>query len=68
MIDRARQTTSAAEKEDLSRRVDARVFELAPWIFLWFPMDLWAVRPEVEGWRIPAVYNGQRWQEAQQRQ
>jgi ABC-type transport system substrate-binding protein len=68
MIDRARQTTSAAEKEDLSRRVDARVFELAPWIFLWFPMDLWAVRPEVEGWRIPAVFNGQRWQEAQQRQ
>ena len=41
--------------------IDARVFELAPWIFFWFPVDLWAMRPDVEGWRIPAVFNGQRW-------
>ena len=34
---------------------------LAPWIFLWFPVDIWAVQPDVKGWRIPAVFTGQRW-------
>ena len=38
-----------------------RVFDLAPWIFLWFPADVWAVQPDVKGWRIPAVFTGQRW-------
>ena len=40
-----------------------RVFELAPWIFLWFPVDMWAARPELEGWTFYAVFTGQRWDE-----
>jgi len=65
MIMRARATTDEAEKTRLSRAVDARVFELAPWIFLWFPVDMWAMRPEVKGWRLPLVFTGQRWMEAE---
>jgi peptide/nickel transport system substrate-binding protein/oligopeptide transport system substrate-binding protein len=61
MIARARATPDPGEKERLSRAADARVFELAPWIFLWFPIDVWAARPEVQGWRIPLVFTGQRW-------
>jgi ABC-type transport system substrate-binding protein len=61
MIVRARTTPDTVEKARLSRAVDARVFELAPWIFLWFPTDVWAVQPDVKGWRIPAVFTGQRW-------
>lgn len=61
MILRARATPDSGEKERLSREVDARVFALAPWIFLWFPIDVWAAQPTVEGWRIPAVFTGQRW-------
>ncbi|HXE57105.1 MAG TPA: ABC transporter substrate-binding protein [Gemmatimonadales bacterium] len=64
LILRARATTDPAEKERLSRTIDARVFELAPWVFLWFPTDLYAVRPDVTGWEIPAIFNGQRWLEA----
>ncbi|MFL5516266.1 MAG: hypothetical protein ACJ8DJ_08920, partial [Gemmatimonadales bacterium] len=60
-IMRARITPDSQEKARLSREIDARVFELAPWIFLWFPVDMWAMRPEVEGWRIPLVVTGQRW-------
>jgi hypothetical protein len=41
------------------------VFALAPWIFLWFPVDVWAVDPAVRGWRIPAVFTGQRWRDAE---
>jgi len=61
LIERARRTTDPGEKERLDRTIDRRVFELAPWIFCWFPEDLWAVRPEVEGWHVPAIFNGQRW-------
>jgi peptide/nickel transport system substrate-binding protein/oligopeptide transport system substrate-binding protein len=65
MIVRARSTPDQAEKEQLSRRIDARVFELAPWIFLWFPVDLWASQPDVHGWRVPLVVTGQRWTQAE---
>jgi peptide/nickel transport system substrate-binding protein/oligopeptide transport system substrate-binding protein len=61
MIMRARSTPDTLEQARLAREVDARVFDLAPWIFLWFPIDVWAVQPDVKGWRIPAVFTGQRW-------
>ncbi|MGH7524856.1 MAG: ABC transporter substrate-binding protein, partial [Gemmatimonadales bacterium] len=61
LLVRARTTTDSAEKVMLLRRIDARVFDLAPWIFCWFPTDLWAMRPEVHGWRYPLVFTGQRW-------
>lgn len=65
MITRARATTNEAEKGRLAREIDARVFELAPWIFLWFPVDVWASQPEVKGWRIPLVFTGQRWMQVE---
>jgi ABC-type transport system substrate-binding protein len=61
LIVRARRTTDSLEKVSLAREIDARIFDLAPWIFLWFPVDLWAARPEVEGWGVSAIFNGQRW-------
>ena len=61
LIVRMRATQDDTEKTRLARTIDARVFDLAPWIFLWFPVDLWAVRPELTGWRIPAIFTGQRW-------
>jgi ABC-type transport system substrate-binding protein len=65
MILRARATPNQTEKVQLSRSIDARVFELAPWIFLWFPVDLWANQPDVHGWRIPLVVTGQRWMQVE---
>ncbi|MEO8030658.1 MAG: ABC transporter substrate-binding protein [Gemmatimonadota bacterium] len=64
LILRARSTVDSTEKVRLDRIIDQRVFDLAPWIFCWFPVDLWAQRPEYTGWRIPAIFNGQRWQNA----
>src|SRR5688572_24623290 len=65
MIARLRTTPDEAEKERLAREVDARVFDLAPWIFLWFPVDMWATREGLTGWNIPLVFTGQRWMEAE---
>ncbi|MFZ5624906.1 MAG: ABC transporter substrate-binding protein [Gemmatimonadota bacterium] len=61
LIERARQTMDEAEKVALIRTIDRRVFDLAPWLFCWFPVDLWAMRPGVTGWSIPAIFTGQRW-------
>jgi peptide/nickel transport system substrate-binding protein/oligopeptide transport system substrate-binding protein len=58
---RLRTTTDEAEKARLAREADARIAAQVPWIFLWHPEDVWARHPEVEGWRIPAIFNGQRW-------
>jgi peptide/nickel transport system substrate-binding protein len=68
MISRARATPDEAEKTRLARGIDARVFELAPWIFLWFPVDVWATQPGLQGWKIPLVFTGQRWTEAERTQ
>ncbi|HEY0351265.1 MAG TPA: ABC transporter substrate-binding protein, partial [Gemmatimonadales bacterium] len=65
MISRARATTNETEKGRLARAIDARAFDLAPWIFLWFPVDVWAAQPEVKGWRIPLVFTGQRWMQVE---
>jgi peptide/nickel transport system substrate-binding protein/oligopeptide transport system substrate-binding protein len=68
LILRMRATQDDAEKTRLARTIDGRVFDLAPWIFLWFPVDLWAVRPELTGWRIPAIFTGQRWTDVRRKQ
>jgi peptide/nickel transport system substrate-binding protein/oligopeptide transport system substrate-binding protein len=68
MISRARATTDEAEKLRLAGDIDTRVFELAPWIFLWFPVDVWAAQPEIQGWRFPLVFTGQRWMQVERTQ
>jgi len=60
----ARRTVDQQAREALYRRIDSRVHEAAPWIYLWFPVDLWAVQPWVEGWDVPVIFNGQRWTQA----
>ena len=57
----ARRTVDQAAREGLYRRIDDRVHQAAPWIYLWFPVDLWAEHPSIDGWDVPAIFNGQRW-------
>jgi len=60
----ARHTVDQAAREALYQRIDERVFAAAPWIYLWFPVDLWAQHPAVQGWDVPVIFNGQRWTKA----
>jgi ABC-type transport system substrate-binding protein len=61
LLVQARTTPDSLEKVRLLRLIDQRVFDAAPWLFCWFPVDVWAMRPEVHGWRYPAVFTGQNW-------
>ena len=64
LILRARRTSDDAARTALYRRIDERVYGAAPWLYLWFPTDLWARRPELQGWDLPVIFNGQRWTHA----
>ncbi|OLD18597.1 MAG: hypothetical protein AUJ01_07300 [Acidobacteria bacterium 13_1_40CM_3_65_5] len=57
----ARRTVDQRVREALYARIDDRVFRAAPWIYLWFPVDLWAAYPSIDGWEVPVIFNGQRW-------
>jgi len=48
-------------REALYARIDTRVYDAAPWLYLWFAVDLWAEHPSIDGWDIPVIFNGQRW-------
>src|SRR2546430_5040153 len=54
-------TVDQTAREALYRRIDDRVFQAAPWMYLWFPVDLWAEHPSIEGWDVPVIFNGQLW-------
>ena len=61
MLVAARGTPDSTAKAGLLRTIDAAVFDEAPWIFCWFPTDLWARQPSIVGWSYPVVFTGQRW-------
>lgn len=60
----ARTTQDEQEKARLAREIDQRIFDAAPWIFSYFPVDWWARQPDASDWMIPLIFNGQRWTEA----
>jgi peptide/nickel transport system substrate-binding protein/oligopeptide transport system substrate-binding protein len=57
----ARRTLDDGARSALYRTIDARVYQAAPWLYLWFPVDLWAESPTITGWVLPVIFNGQRW-------
>jgi peptide/nickel transport system substrate-binding protein/oligopeptide transport system substrate-binding protein len=61
LIERARGTVDDGARTALYRAIDERVYRAAPWLYLWFPVDLWAVHPSITGWELAVIFNGQRW-------
>ena len=59
-------TASRLEQRDLERfalyrQADSLAHADAPMIYLAFMEDLYAVQPWIEGFRVPTIFNGQRW-------
>ncbi len=61
LLDQAQRTLDEGDRTALYRAIDERVYRAAPWLYLWFPVDLWAQHPKVSGWELPVIFNGQRW-------
>ncbi len=51
------------DRWELYRAAEELIYRDAPWIFLWFPTRYVVVSPRLKGYRIPAIFNGQRFLE-----
>ncbi len=61
LVTAARRETDDAHRTALYRQADETEFRDAPMVFLFFYNELYAVQPWVQGFQVPAVFNGQRW-------
>jgi ABC-type transport system substrate-binding protein len=58
--------TAAGTCRDEGRRwellaaAEGMIYRDAPWLFLWFPTRYELVSPRLEGYRMPVIFNGQR--------
>jgi ABC-type transport system substrate-binding protein len=60
LLDEAALCGDPAERWELYRRAEETVYREAPWIFLWFPTRYEIVSPRLRGYRMPLIFNGQR--------
>ncbi|MCX6348554.1 MAG: ABC transporter substrate-binding protein [Candidatus Aureabacteria bacterium] len=63
VLDRARRETSPEESRRLFSEAEERVVESAPWVFLWHKKEYFVFSPRVRNYRIPVIYNGDRFEE-----
>jgi peptide/nickel transport system substrate-binding protein/oligopeptide transport system substrate-binding protein len=63
LIDAAGRCGDGSRRWELYREAESLILDDAPWIFLWFPVRYEVVSPRLHGYRIPAIFNGQRFLE-----
>ncbi len=63
ILDAAAVCLDAGTRGDLYRTAEEIVYGEAPWLFLWFPEKYEVVSPRLTGYRIPLIFNGQRFLE-----
>lgn len=67
LLDAAASVPDPAERWALYGEAERIVTGDAPWIFLWFPVRHQVVSSRLEGYRIPVIFNGQRFTEVRAR-
>jgi oligopeptide transport system substrate-binding protein len=60
LLDEAAALSDPDGRWALYERAERIVTEDAPWIFLWFPVRHQVVSSRIEGYRMPVIFNGQR--------
>lgn len=60
LLDAAAACMDTAQRWELYRSAEEIVYEDAPWLFLWFPQKYEVLSPRITGYRIPLIFNGQR--------
>ena len=61
LVVQARRTLDESARNALYREADRVAFEDAPMIYLFHYNELYAVQPWVRNFRVPTIFNGQRW-------
>jgi ABC-type transport system substrate-binding protein len=61
LLDAAATRMDPLERWELFRSAEEIIYDDAPWLFLWFPERYEVVNPRLTGYRIPLIFNGQRY-------
>ncbi len=61
LLDAAGRTADPGSRWELYRAAEEIVYRDAPWLFLWFPVQYEVCSPRLVGYRIPVIFNGQRY-------
>ncbi|MEA2766460.1 MAG: peptide/nickel transport system substrate-binding protein [Gemmatimonadaceae bacterium] len=61
LVDQAHREQDEAKRNSLYTQADQLEFDQAPMIYLFFYKDLYAVQPWIKGFKVPAIFSGQRW-------
>ncbi|MFN2566844.1 MAG: ABC transporter substrate-binding protein [Gemmatimonadaceae bacterium] len=65
IVTASRREQDAGRRAQLYRQADSIAYQDAPMIYLYFFNELYAVQPWIKGFRIPTIFNGQRWTEVE---
>lgn len=61
LLDAAGSSMDAGRRWELYRAAEEIIYRDAPWLFLWFPVQYEVCSPRLTGYRIPVIFNGQRY-------
>ncbi len=61
LVTASRREQNDAKRAALYRQADSLQFADAPMIYLFFYNELFAVQPWIKGFKVPTIFNGQRW-------
>jgi ABC-type transport system substrate-binding protein len=61
IVTASRREQDASRRTQLYRQADSIAYRDAPMIFLYFFNELYAVQPWIRNFKIPTIFNGQRW-------
>ena len=61
LVTESRRVADDAARARLYRQADSIAYQDAPMIYLFFYNELLAVQPWIRGFRVPTIFNGQRW-------
>jgi ABC-type transport system substrate-binding protein len=61
IVSASRREQNAERRAQLYRQADSLAYQDAPMIYLYFFNELYAVQPWIKNFKIPTIFNGQRW-------
>lgn len=61
LIERIQVLSASPERDSLIARTNERVFEEAPWVFLWYPESNVVIQPWLKGFVSKLIFNAQRY-------
>jgi peptide/nickel transport system substrate-binding protein/oligopeptide transport system substrate-binding protein len=61
LVDNARREQDAGKRATLYKSADSLAYTQAGMVPLFFYNEVYAVQPWVNGFEVPVIYNGQRW-------